>query len=265
MNYNLLNGEKMIPSTYHTMIYVKKSSTNDPGYLKFQADISGPVQTIQTMYDINDLDKIYLDYMYPLLSVFGLIMPNKIFVIGLGGGHLPMLARKKFPVCEIKIIELDNAVYVAAKEMGFKLDNKMEIIIGDGIEYCNYAVDSNYDAIFIDLSAENLESFANPAQTFDFGRLKNMLNKGGILAINLLGPADKEILLETLLKYFSCVKIFIVEHSNLANRIYLCVKIDCNRFMIPLAFQMNLRKFRYFKEIFSKLGSMQTFIHHKNH
>lgn len=247
-NFQMKGGnsvEKIISSKHHKMIYVKPTDES-PGYMKFENDKNNGV--FQTIYDINNIDWIYLSYLYPLITVSHYVNLNKLLFIGLGGGYMPMLFRSKFPNCQINIIELDEAVVNASKEMGFTKDDKMNVYIGDGIAYCNTSNENDYDVIFIDIANDFLTA------SFDFERIKKLLNDTGIVAINVITP--KEVLSKHLFSCFSRIKIYTVDH----NYIYLCYKkIDHPNFDKPLnnyTASPNMKKFKYFDKILFETNKM---------
>ena len=55
--------------------------------------------------------------------------PQKVLVIGLGGGTLPMAVSRILPKAEIDVVEIDPAIVrVAKKYFGFKPGGKMRVI-----------------------------------------------------------------------------------------------------------------------------------------
>jgi spermidine synthase len=251
-----LFSEKSVPSTYNKIIYIKKSNgPDDPAYMKF--DDNDNNNLCQTMYDANDFEIIYLAYIYPVISFIQYVNPNKILIVGLGGGHIPMLIRKLFPTCKINIVELDGVVVDAAKEIGFMPDNNMNIHIGDGIQYCNTTSEKNYDCIIIDLDEKHPKLFNSLA-------LKNLLNDDGILIINALDlmvdelHSDK-IFLKTLPEYFPCIKIYKASHINY---VYLCGGLRlCEKIKQPIDknnLSTGMKKLKYLDQTITAINNMES-------
>lgn len=59
-----------------------------------------------------------------------------MLVVGLGGGGLPQFIRDFVPSVHVKVVELDPAVLEVAKTwFGFQPDDRLEVILGDGLEH----------------------------------------------------------------------------------------------------------------------------------
>src|SRR5688572_5636343 len=62
--------------------------------------------------------------------------PRRVLIVGLGGGALPAFLRKHFPEAHVTAVELDPAVIdVARRFFGFKEDDKLKAIAGDGRKF----------------------------------------------------------------------------------------------------------------------------------
>ncbi|XWV26278.1 hypothetical protein QJ857_gp0797 [Tupanvirus soda lake] len=238
-----------IPSKSFEQIYVKKSNGSEPGFMKFKSDIGN---FYQSMYNTNDLDKIYLEYIIPLLTFMQYTDINKILFIGLGAGHIPMLLRSKFPNCHIDIVELDADVYAAAKMIGFKPDEKMKVIIGDGYEYIKNSPVKDYNVVVIDLDG------ANSFQNFDAVSVNKILNnENGVLAINFADTEEK--ISPKILQCFSNVKIY-----HIGQYIYIATKKDNKKMLeTPLnihTVSSNMKKLKYLDDIINKINTYPTYI-----
>jgi hypothetical protein len=199
---------------YKYIISIRPLDKSLPGTLLFDTDINTNI--IQTMYNIHDVDLIHLTYLFPLLTFLCHI--NKLeraLLIGLGGGHLPMLLKKNFPSIYIKIIELDGSMCKAAEHLGFKQDDNMIVVVDDGNEYCKTADKTNkYDALIIDL--DGIDAFEN----FEFKNFHDLIHYDGILAINCCNSENKkdDFIIDNLKLYFKSIKIYKLQYNN----IYLC-------------------------------------------
>ncbi|XWV25023.1 hypothetical protein QJ856_gp0755 [Tupanvirus deep ocean] len=230
-------------------IYVKKSNGSEPGYMKFKSDIGN---FYQSMYNTNDLDRIYLEYVIPLLTFMQYTDMSKILFIGLGAGHIPMLLRSKFPNCHIDIVELDADVLTAAKIVGFEPDDKMNVMIGDGHEYIENSPIKDYNVVIIDLDAG--DSF----NKFNAQSVKKILNNdNGILAINF--ASGEENLSSKILEHFPHVKIYYI-----GQYIYIASKKDNKKMLeTPLTIQTSsyyMKKLKYLDLIINKLKTYHTYI-----
>ena len=76
--------------------------------------------------------------------------PQRVLVVGLGGGSLPSLLRKHFPRLVIDVVDIDPVVVeVAKKFFGFREDAAMRVVVDDGRHYLQQYRD-RYDIIFLD-------------------------------------------------------------------------------------------------------------------
>lgn len=228
-------------------IYVKKTNGQIPGYMKF-----GSLRNeIQSKYNINDLDIIYLDYIYPMLTFLQYININRFLMIGLGGGQIPMLISNKFPECQVDIVELDPDVLPAANEMGFTLNENMKLYIEDGFSFIKKSPLEYYDCVIIDLDNFAYINNSNPND------IKNILKHDGIVAINSV--SHDENLSSKFLNTFPCIKVY---YSN--QYVYICSKKNIKEKMNkPLNIDNisdNLKKFKYFDIIINNLNSSKSYV-----
>jgi spermidine synthase len=201
----------------------------------------------QSMYNIYDIQKFYLNYMYILYTCINYITKiDKVLIIGLGGGQLPMLLKYHFPYIQVKIIELDASVIKAANYMGFSESDKIKVIVGDGIDYCNNSTETDYDVCIIDLDA------GSTVEKFNYEKVSKVINKNGVIGINYFNRSKQpESLSKKLIPYFKTIKIY---PSNV-NYVYIC-KLDNDPILnLPLTYQtVNdlLKQHKYIHQIIEK-------------
>lgn len=59
-----------------------------------------------------------------------------MLVVGLGGGGLPQFIRDFVPGVRVEVVELDPAVLEVAKTwFGFQTDDRLNVVLGDGLEH----------------------------------------------------------------------------------------------------------------------------------
>lgn len=112
--------------------------------------------------------------------------PKKVLIIGGGDGGTVREVMKHESVEKVVMVEIDEAVVEACKlhlpSLAKELDNpKLELIIGDGIEYVKNAPEGEFDLVIVDSSdpvgpAEGLFSVEF------YGNCHRILNENGILA-----------------------------------------------------------------------------------
>lgn len=112
--------------------------------------------------------------------------PQRLLVVGLGGGTIPGALRELLPDAEIDTVEIDPAVTrVARQYFGFKDDPKMKVFEVDGRVYVKRAIreGKKYDAILLD--AFDHEYIPEHLLTREFlEEVKSLLTPGGALVGN---------------------------------------------------------------------------------
>ncbi|NBT72259.1 MAG: hypothetical protein EBT36_12960 [Betaproteobacteria bacterium] len=127
----------------------------------------------------------------PRQSVVSLALvpkPQRILVMGLGGGSLPMFLRSYLPQAQIDAAEIDPAVIEVAKRfLNFKEDEKMRAHAHDGRSFIELARQP-YDIIILDAYASDV--VPKHLTTTEFlHAVKRALSTGGVVVANLWGPA----------------------------------------------------------------------------
>jgi spermidine synthase len=112
--------------------------------------------------------------------------PQKILMIGLGGGLLAKQLRYLLPVSEIDLVEINPNVVKAANTLFFfREDEKMKIHIIDGMDFVDEAIQQakSYDFIILDAFDSNYI----PAKfiTAEFiNKIKSLLTSKGAVVAN---------------------------------------------------------------------------------
>jgi spermidine synthase len=105
----------------------------------------------QSLVKLGDPEHLGLAYLRVALAGLALCAePQRILVLGLGGGSLPAFLRRHYPQAEIDAVDIDAEVARVAKEyFGFREDARMRVHIADGRRFIE-AVRRPYDAIYLD-------------------------------------------------------------------------------------------------------------------
>ncbi len=141
----------------------------------------------QSCMNIKQPDKLVFAYVRML---FGALLvnpaPEKILVVGLGGGSIPLTLRKLFPESIIDISEIDEAVYRVAKNyFNFTEQPNMKVAISDARVFVKRARISGrkYDLIILD--AFTGEYIPEHLMTREFlSEANELLTPNGVLASN---------------------------------------------------------------------------------
>ncbi len=105
----------------------------------------------QSIVKVGDPDHVEFAYVQAMLVTLSMVKePQRVLVVGLGGGSLPSLLRKHYPRMTIDVVDIDaDVVAVAKKFFGFREDAALRVYVEDGrhfIERCKRP----YDIIFLD-------------------------------------------------------------------------------------------------------------------
>lgn len=113
--------------------------------------------------------------------------------IGLGGGLVPYLVQKQYPEARLQVVELDpDIASVVSRRLPLaRLDraaNRPEIVVDDGRNFLRSSRET-YDYIFLDAYVGTY--IPHHLSTVEFFRLiRNHLNPGGVVVINVLSLLD---------------------------------------------------------------------------
>jgi spermidine synthase len=112
--------------------------------------------------------------------------PEKILIIGVGGGALPTALSSMFPAAEIHAIEIDPAVITVAKKyFDFKPGKYITVFEEDGRVFVKRAINKGYKYDLILLDAFDHEYIPEHLLTKEFlEEVKRILLPGGVLAAN---------------------------------------------------------------------------------
>lgn len=168
-------------------------------------------------------DPTHLELAYAPVMLTGLALTPKaerVLIVGLGGGSLPMFFRHYYPALEIDVVELDPAVAdVARKYFEFREDARLRVHIQDGrrfIEECRRP----YDVIFLDAYGANDIPYALITKEFLLA-VRRAVAPGGLVAGNIWGPPHRwyDGIVRTYQEVFGALSI--VRARNEANEIFL--------------------------------------------
>ncbi|WP_338864487.1 fused MFS/spermidine synthase [Myxococcus stipitatus] len=165
-------------STY-TLIAVTED-TRGRRYLQF--DTSGALQSV-----VWPGQPLNLELPYTRMSMVGLAFvpkPQRILVVGLGGGAMPMFLRAVLPRAHIDVVDIDpDVVSVAGRYFGFREDARLKAHVADGRAFIE-ASRPAYDLIFLD--AYGPDSIPEHLGTVEFlARVRARLTARGAVVGNV--------------------------------------------------------------------------------
>lgn len=141
----------------------------------------------QSCQYFEDPDRLVFDYGKLVFTGFLLNTdPERILVIGLGGGSLPRLMQKLFPSARIDSVEIDPAVIeVAEKYFDFEARPDDNVIARDGRVYVRRALLRGQTYDFILLDAFTGDYIPEHMMTREYlEECKKLLSENGVLVAN---------------------------------------------------------------------------------
>ncbi len=174
----LLHFEKSL----YRNIYVIEN--DDLRCLTFRKSI---YQDRQTCVSLDDPDELVFPYTRMMLGVLSMNPnPERILIVGLGGGTLPMDLQEILPRAHIDVVEIDEAVVKVARDyFDYQEDGRLRTFAMDGRVFVKRALlDGNkYDLIMLDAFED--EYIPEHLLTVEFlNEVKDLLSPSGIVASN---------------------------------------------------------------------------------
>ena len=162
----------------------------------------GKQGTRQSVVKMGDLD--YLGLPYAKSAMIGLAFgqyPERILVIGVGGGSIPMFLRKHYPSAHIDVVDIDPQIIRLAKQY-FNLveDDLLHAHAQDGKVFIEH-VHLPYDLIFLD--AFSVSGTPNHLVTKEFlSAMKKALKPSGVIIANLWSTPKLNPLFKSMLRTY---------------------------------------------------------------
>ncbi len=132
---------------------------------------------------------VELVFPYAKMTLSSLLVqdnPERILIVGLGGGTLPDTYNRLFPNAEILISEIDDAVFRVARDyFGFEETDKIRVDVGDARVFIKRAGlrGEQYDLVILD--AFNGEYIPEHLMTVEFlEEVKKLLPPDGMVVAN---------------------------------------------------------------------------------
>jgi len=128
---------------------------------------------------------------------------EKVLLLGLGGGTVIQLIKKRFPKAKITTLEIDREIIKMGKKY-FGLDKikNLKIINEDAIKWVNKYQGDKFDLILVDLYIGG--EFLPKAMENEFlQKLKRLLIQEGIIIFNWLKNKEEKEMVEKIERNFS--------------------------------------------------------------
>jgi spermidine synthase len=153
-----------------------------------------PRQSCMSIQTPHTLELTYTEAMMAALLLNK--QPQKILIIGLGGGSLVKFLLHHFPNCQIDVAEYrEDVVKVAYGYFGVpENDGRLTIHLGDGYQFVQdrfYSNDSSYDLLLVD-AYDHVGMSASVGIPAFFDACAGILSHMGVMSINLWGSNRPE-------------------------------------------------------------------------
>lgn len=181
---NVIHTEK---SLYRDIVIFEE---DEQRYMSFYRCNQSARQSSQSLDDPNQFVFSYTKLMMGALYLHP--TPQRILMIGLGGGMLPMALAQLLPDATIDVVEIDPAVVrVARRFFGFEPGRQIQVFEEEGRTFIQQAgaAGARYDLIMLD--AFDHEYIPEHLRTLEFlYEVKTLLTPAGILAANTFSSSD---------------------------------------------------------------------------
>lgn len=143
--------------------------------------------TVQSAMRLSDPNGLELSYTRAMLGFLLLVAPpEKVLLLGLGGGSLVKFLYRRLPETKLTAVEINSQVIAAARSF-FHLppdDERLQVVHGDA---SSYVVDHfGWDAILLDGFDSGCQVESLATQDF-YDHCAMALTQQGVLSVNLWG------------------------------------------------------------------------------
>lgn len=191
------------------------------GLRKLQFETGGALQTV-----IKPGDPTHLALPYASAAFTGLALctePNRVLVVGLGGGTLPMFLRHYYPEAVIDAVDINpDVIHVAKTYFDFREDARMRAHAADGRKFIE-ETRRPYDVIFLD--AFGSDNVPPTLTTEEFLRaVRRAVKPDGVVVGNIWGR-HSNTLYDSMVRTYQEVfdDLYILEVRGAGNRILLAL------------------------------------------
>jgi spermidine synthase len=139
---------------------------------------------------ISLINPLKVTFAYHSMALSGLFInkkpPQKVLMLGLGGGLLAKQLRYLLPTSEIDLVEINpNVVRVANELFFFREDKKIKIHIKDGIDFVDEAIQRSKSYDFIILDAFDSKYIPPKFLSAEFiNKVKSLLTLNSVVVAN---------------------------------------------------------------------------------
>jgi spermidine synthase len=204
-------------SSYNTIIVTE----NSRGLRTLRFEKGGARQSV---VKVGDPDHIELPYARVMSASLAFVKnPQRVLIVGLGGGTIPNFLHKHFPQVEIDVVDIDaDVVDVAKRFFGFQEDATLHVHVADGRRFIEESR-NHYDVVFLD--AFGSENIPYHLATREFlHSVREILAPGGVVAGNIWSRNSNR-LYDSMIKTYQDVyeELYILDVRGAGNEILIAL------------------------------------------
>jgi len=185
----------------------------------------GKQGTRQSVVKMGDLD--YLGLPYARSAMIGLAFTqqlDRILVLGVGAGNIPMFLRKYYSKAQIDVIDIDPQIIALAKQyFNFLEDDLLHAYVQDGRAFIEN-VQKSYDLIFLD--AYTAAGIPKHLATKEFLlSLKKVLKPSGAIIVNMWSTPKLNPLYKSMLRTYQEIfqEVYTLRVPTAGNKIVIAL------------------------------------------
>lgn len=210
----------------------------------------GDDDTRQSVVKLGDPDHLELRYARVMPVALALVeTPQRVLIVGLGGGTIPSLLRKHYPRLAIDTVDIDPDVVAVAKQFfGFREDASLRAYVEDGRRYIEKSKEP-YDVIFLDAYGEDNIPYDLATKEF-LQAVRRATGPKGVVAANIWSSANNALhdaMLRTYQEVFD--DLYLIDVQGCGNQILLAlprpVRLDRDELARRATRLSRERQFRY--------------------
>lgn len=151
--------------------------------------------------------------------------PQRVLVIGLGGGSIPTYLHRALPESQIDVVELDPVVVRVAREwFDFVEDERLRVHVGDGRAFLEQRTGANsYDLLVLDAYGESSVPYELTTEEFLSSARRALAPSGALVANVWASPANR--LYDSMLRTYQEVfdEVYVLRVPGRSNRIVVAL------------------------------------------
>ncbi|MDZ4717182.1 MAG: fused MFS/spermidine synthase [Roseiflexaceae bacterium] len=165
------------------IVVIKRSDQIGLLFVNPSGTLDGPMSRIDLTRPLH----LPAEYAQALtLSLLWRPEPQRVCMLGFGGGRLPLIFHHHLPHVIIESIDIDSVfVEIAERFFGVEIDERQRVVIGDGRAFLTQD-GPRYDIIVMDAFGDNDNHLDHLGTVEFYTCCQQRLLQGGVLCVNML-------------------------------------------------------------------------------